>query len=485
MPARSGAEYLKGLRDARAEVWIRGEKVDDVTSHEAFRGGAQTLASLYDMQLDSALKAEMTYKSPTTEDPVGLSYIVPKTVEDLQRRRKMMATWAQASCGMLGRSPDFLNVVISSWGTAGDFFAQNRPEFKRNVEQYYEFIRENDVCLTHTLLNFQQSRRAGLVDNINDQIALTVVKETDAGIVVHGSRLLATLGPISDEIAVYPTRTHMLGDEAWRQSFAFAIPCNTPGMKFLCRESTDHGRSKFDHPLGARFEEMDSIVLFDNVLVPWERVFILGDVEMCNNYGSQTGYTLHTGHQVGTRNVAKAEFMLGLAGLMVKTLGTGDIPVNQQRIADLIVYLEVLKACIKASEADAFVNQWGVMCPSPGPLTAARHMFADVLYPRMVEIIQLLGSSSLMALPSEADFDTVLSPEVSKYLATDAASARDRTKLFHLAWDAACSAFGGRQLLYERYFAGDPVRNAMMLSTSYDSEPMIRRVQEFLDWEEG
>lgn len=484
MPVRSGAEFLKGLRDAGTEVWIRGEKVEDVTSHEAFRGGAQTLASLYDMQHDPALKKEMTYSSPTTKDSVGLSHIVPRTVEDLQRRRKMMSTWAQASCGMLGRSPDFLNVVIASWGTAGDFFGQNRSEFKRNVEQYHEFVRENDVCLTHTLLNFQMSRRAGMMDNVNDQIALTVVKETDAGIVVHGSRLLATLGPISDEIAVYPTRTHMLGDEAWRQSFAFAIPCNTPGMKFLCRESTDHGRSTFDHPLGARFEEMDSIVLFDNVLVPWERVFILGDVEMCNDYGSQTGYTLQTGHQVGTRNLAKAEFMLGLAALMVRTLGAGDIPVNQQRIAELIVYLEVLKACIKASEADAFVNQWGVMCPSPGPLTAARHMFADIIYPKMVEIIQLLGSSSLMALPTEADFDTVLAPEISKYLATDAATARDRTKLFHLAWDTACSAFGGRQLLYERYFAGDPVRNAMMLSTSYDTEPMIRRVQDFLDKED-
>ena len=176
------------------------------------------------------------------------------------------------------------------------------------------------------------------------------------------------------------------------KSFAFAIPCNTPGMKFLCRESVDHGRSPFDHPLGARFEEMDSIVIFDNVLVPWERMFLLGDVEMCNTYGAQTGYTLHTGHQVTTRNVAKTEFMLGLAALMVKTLGSGDIDVNQQRIAEMIVYLEVTKACLRAAEADAFENQWGVTCPDPAPLNAARQLFADTLYPRMVEIVQLLGS---------------------------------------------------------------------------------------------
>ena len=484
MPARLGSEYLEGLRAAQSEVWIRGEKVHDVTSHQAFQGCARTLASLYDMQHDPLLKEEMTYQSPTTEDPVGLSFIVPGSADDLARRRNMMTNWARASCGMLGRSPDFLNVVITAWGAAGDFFTQNRPEFKKNVEDYYLFARENDLTLTHTLLNFQKSRRAGVIDNIDEQIALTVVKETDAGIVVNGSRLLATLGPISDEIAVYPTRTHMVGPEAWRQSFSFAIPCNTPGVKFLCRESLDHGRSHFDHPLGSRFEEMDSIVIFDNVLVPWERVFLLGDVEMCNSYGSRTGYTLHTGHQVTTRNVAKAEFMLGLAALMVKTLGAGDIDVNQQRIGELIVYLEVLKACLRASEADCFVNEWGAMCPAPGPLNAARQLFADTLYPRMVEVVQLLGSSSLMALPSEADFDTVLTPQVGKYLATDTAKAKDRVKLFHLAWDAACSAFGGRQLLYERYFAGDPVRNAMLLYSGYDTGPMIERVREFLDWEE-
>lgn len=484
MPARTGAEFLRGLKEAQAEVWIRGEKVDDVTSHKSLQGCARSLASLYDMQHDPRLKGEMTYKSPTTEEQVGLSFIVPRSIEDLEKRRGMMTNWARASCGMMGRSPDFLNVVITSWGTAGGFFARNRPEFQKNVENYYEYARENDLALTHTLLNFQKSRRPGVIDNIDEQIALTIVKETDAGVIVKGSRLLATLGPLADEITVYPTRTHMVGDEAWRQSFAFAIPCNTPGMKFLCRESVDHGRSPFDHPLGSRFEEMDSIVIFDNVLVPWERMFLMGDVEMCNNYGAQTGYTLHTGHQVTTRNVAKTEFMLGLAALMVKTLGSDDIDVNQQRVAEIMVFLEITKACLRASEADASENQWGVMCPDPAPLNAARQLFAETLYPRMVEIVQLLGSSSLMALPTEADFDTVLSPDVSRFLATDTATARDRSKLFHLAWDASCSAFGGRQLLYERYFAGDPVRNAMLMYRGYDAGPLIDRIKDFLDWEE-
>ena len=483
MPARTGTQYLQGLKEHPPEVWIGGEQVKDVTAHPAFKNGAHSLAGLYDMQYDPSLQEEMTYPSPTTGDLVGLSFILPQSIHDLEKRRRMMTHWARACCGMMARTPDFLNVVVTAWGGAGDYFAKNRPEFKQNVQNYYEYVREGDLALTHTLLNFQRSRTPGLIDNLTDQIALTAIKETDSGMIVHGSRLLATLGPISDEIAIYPTRTHMVGEDAWRQTISFAVPCDTPGLKFLCRESLDYGRSHFDHPLGSRFEEMDCIVFFDNVLVPWDRIFLLGDVEMSNNYPTGTGYTTHTGHQVITRNIVKAEFILGLAGLMINTLGSGDLPHVQQRVAELIVYLEVLRACLRAAEADAKPNQWGVMSPAGAPLVAARTLFADTMYPRMAEIIQLLGSSSLMALPSESDFASALGPTISQHLATDTTTAVNRSKLFHLAWDVACSSFGGRQVLYERFFAGDPVRNAMLLYNSYDKEPMMKRVQEFLEWD--
>ena len=171
-----------------------------------------------------------------------------------------------------------------------------------------------------------------------------MVRETDAGIVVRGSRVLATLGPLSDEIAVYPARSHILpGGSPQRHSFAFAIPCSTPGLKFLCRESFDLGRSRFDHPLGSRFEEMDAIAFFDDVLVPWERVFLLGDAELCNNMAMATNQYLHSGHQVVTKNVAKCEYILGLANLMVHTLGSGELPQVQQMMAEIIENLEVTR----------------------------------------------------------------------------------------------------------------------------------------------
>ena len=481
MPARTGAAYIARLRERPPELHMQGERVKDVTSHPGLRHGVRTLAALYDMQHDPALRDEMTYASPTTGDRVGLSFITPRSRQDLERRHVMMRHWARASCGMMGRTPDFLNASLMAMAAAGDYFGQNRPAFKQNIQRYYEHVREHDLVLTHTLVNLQRSRStagSGLDDTTG--IALSVVEETDVGIVVNGVRTLATL-PLADEIAVYPARSHRLpGGAPQRTSFAFAIPCDTAGLKFLCRESFDLERSRFDHPLGSRFEEMDALAFFDHVLVPWERVFLLGDADLCNDMATKTGQFLHSGHQVVTKNVVKCEFVLGLASLMVHTLGSGELPQTRELLAELIENLEVTKACLRAAEADATVNRWGIMSPADMPLMVARQLFIR-MYPRMAEILHLLGSSSLMALPTEADLTGSLAPEIARYLATDTASAAERVRLFRLAWDTCCSAFASRQVLYERFFQGDRARNTVLLTTLYDMEPMTAWVREFLE----
>ncbi|HEY7650871.1 MAG TPA: 4-hydroxyphenylacetate 3-monooxygenase, oxygenase component [Methylomirabilota bacterium] len=481
MPARTGKDYLAGLREQPREIYLAGQRVEDVTTFPGLANGARSMAALYDMQFDPALRDEMTYPSPTTGDRVGLSFITPRTTDDLARRRRMMSHWAHTSFGMMGRTPDFLNVSIMAMAGAGNYFAQNRPEFKRNILDYYEHVRERDLVLTHTLVNLQRNR-APIGTPVEDRtdVALSVVRETDAGIVVRGPRVLATLGPLADEIAVYPARSHRLpGTALDHHAFAFAIPCATPGLRFLCRESYDLGRSHFDHPLGSRFEEMDAIVFFDDVLVPWERVFLYGDTNLCNNMAQNTNQYTHSGHQVVTKNVAKCEFVVGLANLVVKTLGSEGNPQIQALLAELIEHLEVTKALLCAAEVNAEVDQWGVLCPARAPITVARNLFIRI-YPRMVEVIQLLGSSSLMALPGEIDFSGPLGQEIARYLATDTADARERVQLFHLAWDLACSAFGSRQVLYERFFQGDWMRNATLLYNTYDVEPLMQQVRRFL-----
>ena len=483
MPARTGAEYLHGLQQQQREIWMDGRRVEDVTEFTGLANGARSIAQLYDMQHNGAADCVMTYPSPTTGHPVGLSFLIPQTKDDLARRREMMSQWAHASYGMMGRTPDFLNVTIMSMAAAGDFFGENRPEFKQNVVNYYEHVRENDLCMTHTLVNLQRNRApsAASMDYSTD-VALHVVNETDAGIVVRGPRVLATLGPLSDEIMVYPTRSSLLArdEDAHKYAFAFAVPCGIDGLKFICRESFDLEKSHFDHPLGSRFEEMDAIVFFDDVLVPWERVFMYGDRHKCNNMSNETGQYVHTGHQVVTKNIAKCEFITGIASLMVKTLGSGDIPQVQGLLGELVENLEITKALLTQSEVNAKIDDWGVMLPDRVPLNVARNLFIK-MYPRMAEIIQLLGSSSLMALPSEGDFGGPMAEVLDTYLDTDTATAQERVRLFRLAWDAACSSFAGRQVLYERYFQGDWMRNAALLLGVYDREPLEKQVREFLE----
>jgi 4-hydroxyphenylacetate 3-monooxygenase len=478
MPARTGQAYIKGLQEQEREVWLRGARVEDVTTYPGLANGVQAIASLYDMQHDAALRDEMTYVSPTSGDRVGLSFVIPRTREQLEQRRAMMLHWARTTCGMVGRSPDFMNVTFAAWAAAAEYFAQGRPEFGENVRRYHEYIRENDLTLTHSLINLQRSRDVSGAVNLDEGTALRMVRETDAGIVVRGARVLATLGPMADEIAVYSPRVR----HTERHSpFAlnFAIPCGTPGLKFLCRESFDLGRSHFDHPLGSRFEEMDCVVFFNDVLVPWERVFILGDVDLLNGTPMATHSMTHTAHQGAAKNVAKCEFVLGVALLMTQTLGNAHLPHSEERLGELMLYTELMKACLRAAEADAQLDQWGVMCPAPLPAEATRNLFMTA-YPRMVEILQLLGSSSFLIIPSEEDFRGPLTADIEQYLATDTATASDRVKLFRLAWDIAGSAFGGRQVLYERFFASDPLTRARAFSAIYPKDETMARVLGFL-----
>jgi len=480
MPARTGAEYIKGLQDQEREIWLRGERIKDVTTHPGLANGVRAIASLYDLQHEPALRDEMTYVSPTSRERVGLSFVIPRTRQELERRGAMMLRWARTTCGMMGRSPDFMNVTFAAWAAAGDYFARGRPQFGQNMRRYYEYISEHDLTLTHSLINLQRSRTVSGVFNLEAGTALQVVRETDAGIVVHGARILATLGPLADEIAVYSPRVARHTETHSPFALNFAISCGTPGLKFLCRESFDLGRSHFEHPLGSRFEEMDCVVFFDNVLVPWERVFLLGDVDLLNGTATATHSMTHTAHQGAAKNIAKCEFVLGIALLMTKTLGNAHLPHSEERLGELMLYTELTKACLRAAEADAQLDEWGVMCPAPLPAESTRNLFMTA-YRRMVEILQLLGSSSFMITPSEADFQGPLASEIEQYLATDTATARDRVKLFRLAWDVAGSAFGSRQVLYERFFASDPLTRARALGALYPKDEAMERVQEFLN----
>jgi 4-hydroxyphenylacetate 3-monooxygenase len=480
MAARTGRDYLNGLREQQREIWLRGERVKDVTTHPGLRGGAQAIAALYDLQHEPALHDAMTFVSPSSGERVGYSFIIPRSHAELEQRRDMMLHWARTSCGMMGRSPDFMNVTYSAWAAAADYFGERRPEFGENMRRYHEYIRENDLTLTHSLINLQRSRTVSGTFNLQEGTALQAVRETSAGVIVRGARVLATLGPLSDEIAVYSPRLGQYAEPHSPFALSFAIPCGTPGLRFLCRDSFDTGGSHFDHPLASRFEEMDCVVFFDDVLVPWERVFLLGDVDRLNGTAAATHSSAHSAHQGAAKNLAKCEFVLGVALLMTEALGNKHLPQVEERIGELMMYTELTRGCMRAAEADATLDQWGMMCPAQLPIETTRNLFMTA-YPRMIEILQLLGSSSFLITPSEADFDGPLAGHITQYLATDTTAALDRVKLFRLAWDIAGSSFGSRQVLYERFFASDPLTRARALASMYPKGEAMQRVLDFLN----
>ena len=480
MPARTGAEFLDRLASARTHVEIQGETlIGGVAAHPAFANVVRTYAGLFDMQHDPRYRDILTYPSPAGGEPVATSFLIPRTPADLIKRRQAFEVWAQRSLGMLGRTGDYLNSALMALASAADWFGQTDTAFSRNIVAYYEKVREEDLLCTHTLIPPQANRALAASQQAGGALMARVVREDDNGIVVRGARMLATIGPFADELLVFPSTVLRGIPEDKPYSFAFAVPVDATGLTFIAREPFDYGRSHFDHPLGSRFDESDAVVIFDDVHVPYERCFTLGDPEACNGFYTATDALQHMTHQVVTRTTAKTEYILGLTTLLTEAIGIGQFQHVQADLAEIITTLETLRALRRAAEADAAVNAYGVLTPAWPPLNTARNLYPK-LYQRFPEILRKLGASGLMATPTEADLSGAAAPAIDTYLQAAALNGADRVRLFRLVWDTCASAFASRQALYEYYFFGDPVRTASAYVAGYDKSEYVARVRAFL-----
>ena len=475
MAAISGEEYLNRINQMNAEVWIDGKQMKgNIADHPSFSGVMKSQAKLYDLQLKKM--DAMTYTSPKTGEKIGLSFLEPKTKEDLEKRRIMIQEWARTSLGMLGRSPDYMNTAVMSFAAAADIFAVEDKRFAENMRNLYERAKNKDLSFTHTFINPQVNRSTTYLENSTKIISAQTIEKNHDGIVVNGARLLATQGGITDEIIVFPTHLATFNKEF---AYAFSIPSNTPGLKFICRESFRYKDSAFDHPLGSQFDEIDTIVVFDHVTVPWDRVFCYQNVEASLKIYSESSFYPMIAHQITSRRIVKTEFILGVAQMLVNTINIGEYQHIHEKITEVISGLETLKALLLTSEVNAKLDKWGTMVPQSQPLYTAILMYTN-LYPRYCEILQQIGASGLVSIPSEMDFLSDIRSDLETYLQAANANANDRVKLFRLAWDISMSAFGTRQSLYERYFFGDPIKMASDIYRNYDKEQSISLVKTFL-----
>ncbi|MFZ5783576.1 MAG: 4-hydroxyphenylacetate 3-hydroxylase family protein [Pseudomonadota bacterium] len=475
MPARTGEQFLKGLRGPRA-VWVDGERVSDVVDHPKLRGAAHALAAVFD--LHHAHPEICLIPDDETGEPIAASHMIPRSRDDLVRRGRALRQVAEYSAGLMGRTPDYMNVTYAGFaGRPDEWGAHGNEAGLERLVAYQKFLRRQDISLTHTIVQPTVDKATGDAPAPGNPHALHKVADTEHGIVVRGARILATLAPFADEIAVYPAAPLPQGSDAY--ALAFCIPMATPGLKFLCRDSVSSPGNLFDHPLSSRFDEQDAFVIFDDVEVPHDRVFIDCNLALYNSVMT-TSWPANVQHQTMVRASVKLDFAWGLALRTAAAINAAD-PETMRLIGEIWAYAEFTRAAVAAAVAEAREWPGGMWTPASGPMHALRAML-PVWFPRVNEILRLIGSHNLFATPSAAQMaDKELRPLIDRYLpGAKGMPAEERIRIFRLAWDFAGSALGSRNEQYERFYLASSPRNLARHLVFTDRSRADRLVDRFL-----
>ncbi|KAA0966283.1 4-hydroxyphenylacetate 3-hydroxylase [Sporosarcina sp. ANT_H38] len=481
MSIRTGADYIQAIKSRKPEVWLGGRRITNLSEEPIFKQPIEELAKLYDMQYDPKYQDRITHVCEETGERVNNAFLIPRNGGDLKARRELFEIWAKATFGLMGRTPDFLATVVTAMASNDWFFREYGDQWGDNIVNYYKYIRDNDLFLTHAIINPQNDRSKASNDQVDMYTHLGVVRETDEGLIVRGSKMLATLAPLTDEVIIYSYPSFKPGDEKY--AISFALPIDTPGLRILCREATQDGtRSTWDHPLASRFEEMDAVLVFNDVLVPWNRVFINQNVEAGNLLYPKTGINLQPSHQSAIRGLVKISFVTEVACSIADSIGVDGFLNVQNQLTELLQGVETIRALVRVSEYEYDTTPYGEAIPAIVPLETVRGILPK-LYPRAIEILQIIGAGGLLMSPTGADFtNPELTEDMNKYYGgREGVPADDRVRLFKLAWDLCGEAFGQRLVQYERYYSGDPVRKmAMFYNTHKRKNPTYPMVEEAL-----
>ncbi len=474
MAVRTGQEYIDGLNDDR-EVWYGGQRVEKITEFEEFKPSIAALAGLYDRQHEPELKDIMTTESEELGEVIARPFEFPRTFDHLRLKRECYIAGAQATCGMMGRSPDFLNVMMASLAAKRSFFQECAPARAEAMVNYYEYVARNDLFLTHALLDPQLDKGKLRSEQSDPEIPLKVVDHNADGLILNGIKRIATAAPYADEILVWPfPPTFQPGEEAYAN--VFAIPMNTKGLKTLCRRSFANNGLLADFPLSAQFDEMDATVVFDNVLVPWDRVFLHEDTAFLNRMYKDTRMREMTAHQTNARLEVKLGFVYALLVRMAAAAGIDKKPEIMELLGEAAIKVEVIRSTSRSAELQATIDQEnGVLYPDLTALQAGRAL-GPIYYPELIAMIRKIGGGGLVQLPVSIDeFDSAIGEDLAKSLNGSNIGGRDKTRQMKLAWDLCGSEFGARHELYEMNYAGE--RGALLASVQREWS----RKQDYLD----
>ncbi|MDX3190776.1 4-hydroxyphenylacetate 3-hydroxylase N-terminal domain-containing protein [Streptomyces sp. MN03-5084-2B] len=447
----NGAEYLESLRDDR-EIYLYGERVKDVTAHPAFHNPARMVARLYDALHDPKTKDVLT--CPTDTGSGGYThrfFTTPHSAEDLVADQKAIAAWSRMNYGWMGRSPDYKAAFLGTLGANADFYAP----YQDNARRWYKESQEKVLYWNHAIVHPPVDRNRP-PDEVAD-VFVHVEKETDSGLVVSGAKVVAT----GSALTHYNFIAHY-GVPIKDRKFALVatIPMGAAGMKLICRPSYSATAavmgSPFDYPLSSRLDENDTILVLDKVLIPWENVFIYGNLGKVQLFTGRSGFPERFTFHGCTRLAVKLEFIAGLLAKAVEVTGVKDFRGVQTRLGEVLAWRNLFWGLSDAAARNPVPWTGGAVLPNPAYGLAYR-WFMQVGYPRVKEIIEQDIASGLIYLNSSAD--DFKNPEIRPYLdkyvrGSGGIEAVDRVKLMKLLWDAVGSEFGGRHELYERNYAG-------------------------------
>src|SRR5215467_94778 len=475
---KSGGDHLASLRDGRS-IYIEGARVEDPTSCRAFRNVTSSVKRLYDFANSPANRDLMTFETETG-GRANRIWQLPASYADLIERRKALEAWTALHAGFLGRAPDHVASCISGMRMGLPVFEGYDPARAKAIEGYYRYARDNDLYLTHVIINPQADRSKGAAEQADPFLTASVVDRDGEGITVRGAKMLATGGVVANEVLVATLQPLQRGEE--RYALSFAVPMNAKGLKMLSRKSYEAASGAiFDNPLASRYDENDSVLFFDDVKVSWDRVFVDGSIDMCQKQCHATPAHVYQNYQAMIRLKVKLQFLVGIAHRITATNGITQFPQVRAILGQLAA---------EAAMVDAFVNAMEAKGTQVGPYYVPdRHMLysAQVLtqqvYPKVLNSLRELAGGGMIMLPSSvADFaNPEIAALIDKTQQSPAASSRDRVKFYKLAWDAVGSEFGSRHHQYEMFYAGATFVTKGHSFRTYDWEGATGLVQSMLD----
>lgn len=460
MGLMSADQYRESLRDGRVIYW-EGERIDDVTTHPSFRVPLDVACRDFDYD-NPERRDVLTYKTEDGEI-ANRVYQIPTTEDELLERLELGADLSLVG-GVTG--------VFMALMSVRDEVAEVNPRYAENIQSMYHLARDKDwraaECITDA--KGDRSRRANEQDD--PDLYVRIVERKSDGIVVRGAKFHITAASLVHEQVVMPTKSMRPGEEDY--AVAFSIPTNTPGIKIINRSFAPAELNEFDYPASAHHSMPEGLVVFDDVFVPWERVFLAGETKLAGTFARSLGLWERT---LGLLEAAdRTELMVGLAQLVTEHQGKERKPETMDAISELICYAHMIRTSLEAACRRFETTPSGMVHPNILDINVGKYYYA-ANYHDAVRRLHDIAGGLVLTLPKEADYrHPEAGPYIRKYLhAKQGVDVEERMRVLNLIRDLTADAFGGWHLVTSLQAGGGLIAQRIMMSRTYDIRAAARK----------